>query len=145
MKVFSVLALFLAASSAEAVENKVRVVSLMTGVEMQIKEIQYSRILPTAYYDQALSSIPHLYPQFEIIAKRRYGYFRDDRSTSYSIVCYKESAEFPEVTIGGIVVSNRNTWRFNLSVNASQFHDAHYLVLEIISTLPYNNILQPAR
>tara|TARA_B100001013_G_C24310373_1_gene324509 strand:+ start:143 stop:433 length:291 start_codon:yes stop_codon:yes gene_type:complete len=69
MKIAFLIAMFLAASTGETEENNVRVVSLMGGVEMEIREIQFPRILPTAYYDQALSSIPGLYPDSEIVAK----------------------------------------------------------------------------
>ena len=69
MKIAFLIAMFLAASTGETEENNVRVVSLMGGVEMEIRKIQFPRILPTAYYDQALSSIPGLYPDSEIVAK----------------------------------------------------------------------------
>ncbi len=112
---------------------------------MEIRKIQFSRILPTAYYDQALSSIPGLYPDSEIVAKRRYGHFGNNQSSAYSMVCYKESPAFHEITISGVVVSNRKAWRYEARVNANHFNETLILVLENISALSFNNLLQRAR
>ena len=79
---------------------------LETGVELHIKEIPFSRILPIAYYDQAIASIPAVYPGSEIVAKRRFGRFGPDLTASYSMVCYKESSEIEQVTISGVITIN---------------------------------------
>ena len=78
MRTMFILVLILAAPSVWAQESEVREFPLETGVELHIKEIPFSRILPTAYYDQAMASIPGVYPGSEIVAKRRYGRFGTD-------------------------------------------------------------------
>jgi hypothetical protein len=145
MNITFLIALFLTASSADTGDNNVTVVSLIDGVEMQIAEIPYSRILPFAYYDQALSSILGLYPNAEIVAKRRYGHLGNDHSTAYSMICYKESFEYNEVTISGVVVHIEKAWRYEARVNANHYNDMLMLVIEKISAAPFNNLLQRAR
>jgi len=107
-----------------------------TGVELHIKEIPFSRILPTAYYDQAIASIPAVYPGSEIVAKRRLGRFGPDLTASYSMVCYKESSEIDQVTISGVVIIDMKAWSFNALVESSLFADTLILVLETLAALP---------
>ncbi len=136
MKALLILILILAASSAGAQENEVRKVPLETGVELHIKEIPFSRILPTAYYDQAIASIPAVYPGSEIVAKRRFGRFGPDLTASYSMVCYKESSEIDQVSISGVVIIDMKAWSFNALVESSLFADTLILVLETLAALP---------
>ncbi len=136
MKVLPIFVLALAASSAGAQENEGQKISLETGVELQIKEIPFSPILPTAYYDQAVASIPAVYPGSEIVAKRRFGRFGPDVSASYSMVCYKEFSEIDQVTISGVLTSNGKAWSFDALVEGSLFADTLILVLETLAALP---------
>ena len=136
MKVLPIFVLALAASSAGAQENVGQKISLETGVELHIKEIPFSRILPTAYYDQAVASIPAVYPGSEIVAKRRFGRFGPDVPASYSMVCYKESSEIDQVTISGVLTSNGKAWSFDALVEGSLFADTLILVLETLAALP---------
>ena len=78
------------------------------------------------------------YPDSEIVAKRRYGYFGNNQSAAYSMVCYKESPAFHEITISGVVVSNSKAWRYEARVNANNFNDTLILVLENIFVIPFN-------
>ena len=123
--------LFFVAPSVGAQEREV----LETGVELHIKEIPFSRILPTAYYDQAIASIPAVYPGSEIVAKRRFGRFGPDLTASYSMVCYKESSEIDQVTISGVITINGKAWSFNALVESSLFADTLILVLETLAAL----------
>ena len=136
MRALPIVVLVFAASSAGAQDNEDQKISLETGVELQIKEIPFSRILPTAYYDQAVASIPAVYPGSEIVAKRRFGRFGPDVSASYSMVCYKESSEIDQVTISGVLTSNGKAWSFDALVEGSLFADTLILVLEILAALP---------
>ena len=136
LKALLILVLILAAPSVGAQENAVRKVPLETGVELHIKEIPFSRILPTAYYDQAMSSIPVVYPGSEIVARRRFGRFGPDVRASYSMVCYKESSEIDQVTMSGVVTINMKAWSFDALVEGSLFADSLILVLETLAALP---------
>ncbi len=136
MRALPIVVLDFAASSAGAQDNEDQKISLETGVELQIKEIPFSRILPTAYYDQAVASIPAVYPGSEIIAKRRFGRFGADVPVSYSMVCYKESSEIDQVTISGVLTSNGTAWSFDALVEGSLFADTLILVLETLAALP---------
>ena len=136
MRVLLMFVLILAASSAGAQESEVREFPLETGVELHIKEIPFSRILPTAYYDQAMASIPAVYPGSEIVAKRRFGRFGPDLTASYSMVCYKESSQIEQVTISGVITINGRAWSFDALVESSLFADTLILVLETLAALP---------
>ena len=136
MKALLILILILAAPSVGAQESEVRKYLLETGVELHIKEIPFSRILPTAYYDQAMASIPGVYPGSEIVAKRRYGRFGPDLTASYSMVCYKESSQIEQVTISGVITINGRAWSFDALVESSLFADTLILVLETLAALP---------
>ncbi len=52
-------------------------IKLETGATLTITEIQHSRVLPHAFYDQALSSLPHVYPEHTLLASRRVGNLGD--------------------------------------------------------------------
>jgi len=136
MRTMFILVLILAAPSVGAQESEVRKYLLETGVELHIKEIPFSRILPTAYYDQAMASIPGVYPGSEIVAKRRYGRFGPDLTASYSMVCYKESSQIEQVTISGVITINGRAWSFDALVESSLFADTLILVLETLAALP---------
>ena len=88
MRTLLILICALLVTSAAASEVKTKSVPLENGVELQIKQIQFSRILPHAYYDQAIASIPGVYPDSQIMAKRRLGYLTKNPSAVYSMVCY---------------------------------------------------------
>jgi len=136
MRTVFILVLIFAASSVGAQENEVRKVPLETGVDLCIKEIPFSRILPTAYYDQAIASIPAVYPGSAIVARGRFGRLGPALTASYSLVCYKESPEIDQVTISGIVTINRKAWSFDALVEGSLFADTLILVLETLAALP---------
>lgn len=102
-----------------------------------------SRILPHAYYDQAMASIPGVYPNSQIIAKRRLGYLGKNPSTLYSMVSYKESIDLAEVTISSVVVCQDKAWSFDAKIDESSLVGALVLVLEILADLPFNKSLQP--
>ena len=138
-----IIALLIAFPSAGALEMKIKTVSLENGVELHIKQIQFSRILPHAYYDQAISSIPGVYPKSQIIAKRRLGYLTKNPSAVYSMVCYKKSKDQKEVTISGVVTSKNKAWSFDAGVDEIAFADTLIRVMEIIADVPFNKSLQP--
>jgi hypothetical protein len=140
--IFSLVSIFLVAS-AGASEIKIKSVPLENRVELQIKEMRFSRILPHAYYDQAIASIPGVYPNSQIIAKRRLGYLGKITPVVYSIVCYKKSRELKEITISGVVTGKNKAWSFDATVDELAFADTLIRVMEIIAEVPFNQSLQP--
>jgi hypothetical protein len=133
------LGLVVLVSYAAASEKSVTRVLLENGLALHVKQILPSRILPHAFYDQALASIPGVYPNSQIIAKRRVGYLGKHTRSLYSIVCYKESKDLEEVTISGVVIFENKAWSFDAKVVESSFVDALLLVLEFVAALPLNN------
>lgn len=85
MRTLFILSLIFLVSSVGASENSVKKVLLENGLELHIKEILSSRILPHAFYDQAMASIPGVYPKSQIIAKRRVGYLEKNTPSLYSM------------------------------------------------------------
>jgi len=109
---------------------------LENGVELHIKEILPSRILPHAFYDQAMASIPGVYPNSQIIAKRRVGYLGKNTPSLYSMVCYKESKDQEEVTISGVVTDKNKAWSFDAKVVESSFVDSPFFLTSLVSAGP---------
>jgi len=144
MRTIFIFSLIFLISSVGATENGAKKVLLENGHELLIKEIVPSRILPHAFHDQAMASIPGAYPNSQIIAKRRVGHLGKNASSLYSMVCYKESKNLEEVTISGVVINKNKAWSFDTKVNEPYFVDTLLLVLEIIAELPFNKSLQPA-
>jgi hypothetical protein len=121
-----ILGIILIVTTAGASEIKVKTVPLENGVELQIKEMRFSRILPHAYYDQAIASIPGVYPNSQIIAKRRLGYLGKNTPAVYSMVCYKKSKDLAEVTISDVVTSKNKAWFFEAVVDEFALADTSY-------------------
>ena len=144
MRTLLILICALLVPSAAASEVMSKTVPLENGAELQIKQIQFSRILPHAYYDQAISSIPGVYPDSQIIAKRRLGYLAKNPAAVYSMVCYKKSKDQTEVTVSGVVTGKNKAWLFDAGVDESEFADTLILVMEMIADVPFNKALQPA-
>ena len=143
MRTLFVLSVIFLMSSVGASENNSTKMLLENGHELHIKEIPSSRILPHAFYDQAMASIPGVYPNSKIIAKRRVGYLGKNIPFLYSMVCYKESKDLGEVTISGVITNKNKAWSFDAKVVESSFVDTLLLALEIIAELPFNKSLQP--
>ncbi len=143
MRPLFILSLIFLVTSLGASENSAKRVLLESGHELHIKEILPSRILPHAFYDQAMTSIPGVYPNSQIIAKRRVGYLGKNTPSLYSMVCYKESKDLEQVTISGVVTNKNKAWSFDAKVVESSFVDTLILVLEILAELPFNKSLQP--
>jgi hypothetical protein len=140
MKILLILSLILTICASGADHDKERDVVLDDGARLHIKEISFSRTLPTAYYDQAMASIPALYPKSEIVAARRLGRFDNNSAASYSMVCYKKSADIDEVIISGVIVRDRKAWSFDTKVDSSLFIDTLMRVLEALANfLPSNH------
>ena len=84
-----------------------------------------------------------MYPDWQIVAKRRVGYLSKNPAVLYSMVCYKESTEQQLVTISGVVTHQVQAWSFEMKVDEPAFTDTLMLVFETLSDLPFNKSLQP--
>lgn len=143
MKALSLIAVLLLAFNVGATETEVKTIRLENGEALVIKKIQPSRILPHAFHDQALSSITGIYPDSQILAKRRVGYLNKNPAVLYSMVCYKESSKQEGVIISGVVTYENQAWSFDSTVEESAFPDTLILILETLNKLPFDKSLQP--
>lgn len=110
------------------------------GIVLSVKKFKSNRSLPHAFYDQAVSSIPKLYPEHIYFAKRRYGHLG---KMQYSIICYKETEKTSKVLIMGTAILRNDAWSFETYVQESTFGDKLLIVLEAVEKLPSNKALQP--
>ena len=65
--------------------------------------------MPSLYVDQALESIPRLYPKYALIAQRRSA---DIGEVLYSLLEFKKDAAVDAVTIEGAAVFGPDAWVF---------------------------------
>jgi hypothetical protein len=120
-----------------------RKIALEDGLELRIEEILDSRILPHAYYDQAISSIPGIYPESKIIAKRRLFWLgKGDSASTNSIICYKKDSKKEKVTISGVSTSKGKAWHFETETKESLFAETLISVIEALSKIPYDKSLR---
>ena len=116
-------------------------IKLESGSTLTVSNTEYSRILPHAFYDQAISSLPHLFPKHVLLASRRSGVLGE---VVYAMVCFKETQASERVVIQAVAVHRDRAW--NLEVIApSSYGDTLVLVLEQIEKLPSNSALQGTR
>ena len=109
---------------------------LENGIRLELKEIEAARMLPHVYYDQAMTSIPKLYPGAQIIAKRRYGLLGRHPQRAYSLIAYRKSRQHDRVSIGGVATAGQDAWSFNADAEAAAFAETLMLVLEALPALP---------
>jgi hypothetical protein len=145
MKILIIVGSLILHNLAFAEPGDVRKIPLETGVELRIEEILNSRILPHAYYDQAMSSIPGVYPESEIIAKRRvFQLGRRDSASFNSIICYKKDSNKAKVTITGVSTSRGKAWQFDTEIKESLFTETLISVIAELSKIPFKESLQGA-
>ncbi len=107
-------------------------ITLESGARLRITEIEYSRILPQSFYDQALSSLPHLFPKHTMLAARRSGNLG---KVNYALVCYRDTPSSQRVAIQAVATYEGRAWRLE-TTSASSYADTLLQVLEQISKLP---------
>lgn len=127
------------AAQAGVASDNVHKVTVEEGVVLSVKAFRNNRSLPHAFYDQAVSSIPKLYPEHVYYAKRRYGHLG---KMQYSIICYKETNLTSMVQITGTAVLKSNAWSFETYVPESSFGDKLLIVLEAVENFPSNKSLK---
>ena len=77
MKLKLILVLLLVLQCANA--GELARITLDGGITLNVSKFISNRSLPHAFYDQAMSSIPLLYPDYMIYAKRRQGKLGTDQ------------------------------------------------------------------
>ena len=107
-------------------------ISLTSGGTLTITNTAYSRALPHAFYDQAMSSLPHLYPRHELLASRRAGALGE---VIYALVCYKETPSSEHAVIQAVAVFKDRAWSLH-AISPTAYGDTLMEVLEYIGKLP---------
>jgi hypothetical protein len=98
----------------------------------EFKPIALDRSLPSAYVDQALQSIPQLYPAHVLLAHRRHS---ETGPVAYSLIVYGKDAEIEEVTIEGVAVHEQRAWEFHATCPLSAAMDAVLTTIERVGAL----------
>lgn len=128
------MSLFVAAFAAADAPGSA--IALGNGEVLLVTQIAASRNLPHAYYDQAMSSIPQIFPDFELITHQRAAAVTVRRGMLYSLVSYKKTGGHHEVAIGGVVTGAGKAWSFRATVAERAHADTLRLLLEALSKLP---------
>ena len=115
----------------EAIACAANDIKLEDGSTLTVTEIEYSRILPHAFYDQAVASLPHLFPGYVLLAGRRSGVLGE---VIYSLVCYKETQSSERAVVEAVGVYRGRAWRLDTTAPAS-YGDTLMQVLEQIGKL----------
>ena len=134
------LTILLLMTQVTAASDDFRKINIEQGIVLSVKKFNSYRSLPHSYFDQAIASIPIIYPEHVFFAKRRYGKLGE---MQYSIICYKENEKKNSITISGIAVLKSNAWSFETRVPQESFGDYLLIVLESIQNLPSNKAFQP--
>ena len=96
------------------------------------RSIQYSRILPHAFVDQAKESIPKIHPNYEILFEQRSSILAD---ATYSLIIYKDDQSSGIVHIEGAVVKHQNAWLFSLISTKEKVIEKVVSTMEQIASL----------
>jgi len=76
-------------------------------VPIKVEEVTPSRILPHAFFDQAISSIQVVYPESEILDGVR---FRQLGSIAYAYVAYRTDRNAARVRLEMMATHDRRAW-----------------------------------
>jgi len=113
-------------------------IKLDSGATLTVSDTQYSRTLPHVFYDQATSSLPHLFPQHVLLASRRFGVLGE---VVYALVCFKEAPSSERVVIQAVAVRGDRAWNLE-AIAPSTYGDTLVQVLEQMGKLPSNHGVQ---
>lgn len=107
-------------------------IKLESGSTLTLSDTEYSRFLPHVFYDQALSSLPHLFPDHDFLAGRRSGTLGE---VAYALVCFKETRSSEQVRIQGTAVHRKQAWYFETVTASASYGETLMQVLEQIEKL----------
>jgi hypothetical protein len=119
--------LLLGAATSAASEIK-----LDSGTVLTIRSTAPSRLLPHAFYDQALASLPHVFPQHVLLAARRSGHLGE---VVYALVCFRETPSSDRVLIQAVALHGDRAWTLD-AIAPPSYGDTLVQVLEQIARLP---------
>jgi hypothetical protein len=109
-------------------------IQLESGATLDVTDTEYSRILPHAFYDQAIESLPHLFPSHVLLAGRRTGVLRE---VVYALIFYQETPSSKRVVIQAVAVHKNRAWSLN-AILPTLYRDTLMQVIEQIGKLPTN-------
>lgn len=102
------------------------------GGTLVVREVEPHRGLPHTFYDQALASLPRLYPEHVLLAARRRG---SVGGVAYALVCYREAPDAERVVIQASAVHKDRAWSLD-AVVPPPYGSALLQVVEEIAKLP---------
>ena len=94
--------------------------------------IDFFRGLPHVFAEQALESMPRLYPAHLLLAQRR---LAQAGPVAYSLLVYRKDAG-DAVTIEGVGVHESRAWRFSATCASRLAWDGLVTTLERVAELP---------
>jgi hypothetical protein len=109
-------------------------IRLESGSTLSVSSTAYSRVLPHAFHDQAIASLPQIFPKHVLLASRRSGVFGE---VFYALVCFKETQASEPVIIQAVAVHRDQAWTLD-AIAPPSFGDTLMQVLEQIGKLPAN-------
>jgi len=101
------------------------------GGTLTVRPTPFSRILPHAFHDQAMESLPLVFPEHVLHASRRSGQVGE---VLYALVCFQETKASARVTIQAVAVHGESAWRVDGSAPGS-CSDAVLRALEEVAKL----------
>ena len=125
-------------SISSASDSGTNSLKLENGNVLVIVEIEHSRSLPWAYYDQAMKSIPLIYPDAVVVTGERLGKTVENSDVLYSFVGYQEMKDSRYVIISGVVTHKDKAWKFDTRVEKVMLAQSVHLVLQQLGQLPFN-------
>jgi hypothetical protein len=126
------LAVLLALTLCGAAPDAAVEVRLESGSTLRIAEIGFNRRQPYAFYDQAMASLPHLYPKHLLLVGRRTGVLGEVR---YALICFKKSPTSQRVTVQAEAVRERRAWSVDTTAPLA-YGNTLAEVLEQLAGLP---------
>ena len=125
------LTITMVSTCAQAGES--RLFQLENEQSLRVESTPYSRVLPYAFFDQAMASLPQLYPEVEIRVQRRLGRLGNDPVRLYALIGYRENPASEEIVLRGILTQTDRAWTFDLKTTHANFDQTLLLVLEFLS------------
>ncbi len=107
-------------------------IELDGGGTLIVSDTAFSRILPHAFHDQAIASLPHLFPEHVLLTSRRSGVLGE---VVYALICFRESPVSDRVVIQAVAVHRDRAWRLETEA-PPRYGDTLLQVLEQIGKLP---------
>ncbi len=132
--IINVLLIFVSVLNVSAEVGKTTVHILDNQIELRVEEILPSRAIPWMYYDQAIESIPAIYPESKIISKIKHETSKFNSALNYSLVSFVKSEKTKYVIVGGNFRIKDRAWSYSANVPIKGYDETMRLILAAIST-----------